>query len=95
MKMKGTLLIALLAVMVCASGCHRRADYLEPKTNNKILKNVGRVATVLFPLSMAGNILISEMVRDTERCDENGCVKDNCCNKPAAAPVVSDCGCDK
>ncbi|MBP5233410.1 MAG: hypothetical protein J6333_08385 [Planctomycetes bacterium] len=42
------------------------------------MKNAGRAVTVLFPLSMAGNILISELVRDTERCGENGCAEYRC-----------------
>ncbi len=77
--MKRSVLVAVLAVMILATlGCHRRADYLEPKTDNVFLKNAGRAVTVLFPLSMAGNILISELVRDTERCGENGCAEYRC-----------------
>ena len=77
--MKRSVLVAILAVMIlAASGCHRRADYLDPKTDNAFLKNTGRAITVLFPLSMAGNILISELVRDTDRCGENGCAEYRC-----------------
>lgn len=77
--MKHSVLVVILAVMIlAASGCHRRADYLDPKTDNAFLKNTGRAITVLFPLSMAGNILISELVRDTERCGENGCAEYRC-----------------
>jgi len=75
--------VVLAAVVLSATGCHRRADYLQPKTDNKVLADVIRGATVLFPLSMAGNILVSEIIRDTERCDKNGCQKDNCCAKKA------------
>ena len=77
--MKRSMLTVVLALMVLATfGCHRRADYLEPKTDNTMLKNAGRVVTVLFPLSMAGNILVSEIVRDTERCDNGGCAEYRC-----------------
>lgn len=92
--MKNVMFAVVMAVLVLgATGCHRRADYLEPKTDNSVLKNVGRVITVLCPLGTAGNILVSEIIRDTERCDGTSCQSGtSCCEAPV---VKGSCGCDK
>lgn len=78
-----------LVVLSCALllvGCKKnnmRADYLDAQTENSLLKNTVRVATVLSPLSMGARILVSEMSRDMN--DESADAKKTA-GKKAGAP---------